>query len=281
MTEDQYAKAVAAIERLATLYPRTFFLLGRNRWPLKIGIFDDLVAAGVAEPGELELAFGLYCRSFGYRRAMRTGATRLGLDGGAAGTVSAEHAVTAKELEKRRATYRARKEAERKAAEEAAHKIYVEAWETIDKLAELYPLAFFVKGRNRRPLKLDIIKDLVGGMPERELENALQFYTRSHWYFYTMRKEGTERINLAGEPLGLVTADEAKDAVAGMKACQLRMDRRRQKREAEAAQLPITETAQPIAETAQPKRLGLSELKAAAMARRQSNMESNMENANA
>jgi sRNA-binding protein len=79
MNQEQYAKANAAIERLVELYPRTFFLLGRNRWPLKIGIFDDLVVAGIMEPGELELAFGLYCRSFGYRRAMRVGAARLNL----------------------------------------------------------------------------------------------------------------------------------------------------------------------------------------------------------
>jgi sRNA-binding protein len=114
MNPDQSAKANAAIERLATLYPRTFFLLARYRWPLKIGIFDDLVAAGVMEPDELELALGMYCRSFGYRKAMRVGAA-----GGADGTVTAEHASTAKELEGRRVKYRARKEAERKAAEEA------------------------------------------------------------------------------------------------------------------------------------------------------------------
>ena len=129
MNPDQYAKANATIARLVALYPRTFFLLGRHRSPLKIGIFDDLVDAGVAEPGELELAFGLYCRSYGYRKErMRAGAARLNLAGGADGTVSVEHAVTAKELEKRRATYRARKEADRIAAEDAAHKRYTDAW---------------------------------------------------------------------------------------------------------------------------------------------------------
>jgi sRNA-binding protein len=90
-------------------------------------------------------------------------------------------------------------------------------------------------------------------------------------------KEGAERLNLAGEPVGFVTADEAKDAADGAKACQMRIERRRTKRE--AAQ-PITQPAQPIkqpiTETAQPKRLGLADLRAAALARRH-----NLENANA
>jgi sRNA-binding protein len=51
---------------------------------------------------------------------MRTGATRLGLDGGAAGTVSAEHAARPEELERRRANQRSRKEAAARAAEETA-----------------------------------------------------------------------------------------------------------------------------------------------------------------
>ena len=135
MNQEQYAKANAAIERLATLYPRTFFLLGRDRWPLKIGIFDDLVAAGVMEPSELHLALTAYCRSFGYRRAMRVGAVRLNLDGGADGTVSAEHAATPEELEKRRAKRRAkyaRKEAAARAAEETARKAAEEAARAVE-----------------------------------------------------------------------------------------------------------------------------------------------------
>jgi sRNA-binding protein len=124
-----------------------------------------------------------------------------------------------------------------------------------------------------------------------EVATALRFYTQSKGYLKNTT-EGAERINLAGEPTGLlVTADEAADAAAAAKACQLRMERRREKQKAEAAQArveespKITEAAQlqevrspTILETAQPKkRLGLSDLKAAATARRQSNME----NANA
>ena len=293
MNPDQYAKANATIARLVELYPRTFFLLGRHRSPLKIGISDDLIAAGVAEPDELERALGLYCRSFGYRRAMRVGAARLNLAGGAEGTVSVEHASTAEELDKRRAAYRARKaEAEHRAAEEA-HKRYIDAWSTMDKLSALYPLAFFVKGRNRRrPLKRDIVKDIIvdagaNVLVETDVENALRFYMGSKDYLKGV-KEGVERISLAGEPTGvLVTADEAAAAASYLAI----VERRREERKAAAQPITLptvemtavqpiavavqpavkTIAPQPISETAQPKRrlLGLADLKAAAMARRQ------------
>jgi sRNA-binding protein len=108
----------------------------------------------------------------------------------------------------------------------------------------------------------------------------LRFYTQSFGYLRNM-KEGAERLNLAGEPVGFVTADEAKDAADGAKACQMRIERRRTKREAaQPITQPITQPAQPITqpitETAQPKRLGLADLRAAALARRH-----NLENANA
>jgi sRNA-binding protein len=293
MNQEQYAKANAAIERLAMHYPRSFFLLGRNRCPLKIGIFDDLVATGVMESDELHQALRLYCQSYGYRMAMRAGAARLNLTGAADGAVTAKDAATPEELEKRRAKYRARKEeAERKAAEEA-HKRYTDAWAIIDKLEELYPLAFFVKDK-RRPLKLDVLKDIVDAtatvLVGADVENALRLYTGSNKYLKGLQ-EGVERIDLAGEPTGLsVTAEEAAAAVA----YRARIKRRRQEREAAnlgaparactteqpipqtAAAPPIPEMVQPIPETVQPKRQlsGLADLKAAALARR------NMENAN-
>jgi ProP effector len=196
------------------------------------------------------------------------------------GTVSAEHAVTAKELEKRRATYRARKEAERKADEEAAHKRYTNAWAIIDTLTKLYPLTFFIKGHKRRPLGLDTIKELIEtGMPEHAVTNALHFYMGSYGYLKSV-KEGAERINLSGEPVSSVTADEAADAAAGAIACRVRMNRRREKQKAEAAQAPAIIEAAPLqevqpttTEAAQPKRrlLGLADLKATAMARRMEN----------
>jgi sRNA-binding protein len=286
MNQEQHVEVNALIARLATLFPQTFFIYEQRRQPLKVGIHHDL--AGVMPERELNMALGMYTRNTGYLRSMQEGAERIDLSGNPVGVVTAEQAVGAANGVDARMQHKLETARERKIA---THKKYVEAWATVDKLIKLYPLAFFVSGRKRRPLKLDILKDLVEiGMSECEVANALVFYAQSFGYLKSLQ-EGAERLNLAGEPTGLlVTADEAAEAAAAATAYRAKIKRRQQKREAtnldaracpteqQIATAPVPEMAQPIPEMAQPKRrlLGLADLKAAAMARR-----NNMETANA
>jgi ProP effector len=91
--------ASAAIALLAEQFPRAFFVYEARRQPLKVGIFDDLFAKvhGAVKPHELSAALRLYTQSRGYLRNLRAGATRIGLNGEAAGAVSAEEAARAAE----------------------------------------------------------------------------------------------------------------------------------------------------------------------------------------
>jgi sRNA-binding protein len=156
-----YIESDAAITKLAKLFPAAFSVYEQRRRPLKIGIHHDL--AGVMPESELSMALGMYTKNTGYMRNMREGVGRIDLSGNPVGVVSAEHAAGAARWVKAR--MRRKLEAVRERKLEAAHKSYTEAWATVDKLVELYPLAFFKKGHKRRPLKLDLIKDIIG-MPE-------------------------------------------------------------------------------------------------------------------
>jgi ProP effector len=110
-TKGWYAKASAGIARLAELFPAAFSVYEGKRRPLKVGICNEIIAVGTMEPDELHLALRLYCSSFGYRCAMRAGASRIDLNGEPAGEVTAADAATAEELQQRRKQFRARKEA--------------------------------------------------------------------------------------------------------------------------------------------------------------------------
>lgn len=80
--------------RLADLHPRLF---GPRPRPLKLGIFEDLVAAhGEAlVPGELKLALGQHVRSSRYLQAVAEGQPRCGLDGEAVQSTAPEHVLHA------------------------------------------------------------------------------------------------------------------------------------------------------------------------------------------
>jgi ProP effector len=86
------------IERLALVYPQTFFADPAQRQPLKIGIHGDILAdaAHNLSPTEVRRAIGCYCGSSAYRAAVVEGAIRVGLDGEAAGEVTAAAAAVAK-----------------------------------------------------------------------------------------------------------------------------------------------------------------------------------------
>ena len=85
-------QTVATIAMLAERYPKTFFVLGVQRKPLKIGIADDIVADGTIQSKDLRWALGAYCNSPDYLRSFQAGAARLDLNGNEAGIVTADEA---------------------------------------------------------------------------------------------------------------------------------------------------------------------------------------------
>lgn len=60
--------------------------------PLKIGIHEDLLQAGLAQQ-DLKRALAHYCHTRRYRRTLVEGATRIDLDGRPAGVVTREQAI--------------------------------------------------------------------------------------------------------------------------------------------------------------------------------------------
>jgi ProP effector len=120
-------------------------------------------------------------------------------------------------------------------------------------LVEMFPQCFAVYERRRRPLKVGIHLDILtvtDGAPE-ELSNALRCYVSNDGYLRACQ-EGAPRIDLKGQPAGEVSATEAANATAVLAARRLR------------------HTAQKAIEPL-PKRLSLTGLKAAALARKQVN----------
>jgi sRNA-binding protein len=93
---------------------------------------------------------------------------------------------------------------------------------TIARLAQLFPVCFYVARRHRRPLKIGIRRDLAAldlGLGRRELDSALAWYANGIGYLQNIRA-GAARIGLDGAPVGVVAeADEAhareKIAAAG------------------------------------------------------------------
>ena len=128
-------------------------------------------------------------------------------------------------------------------------------------LAETFPKCFSVYQGRRRPLKikihLDIQAALDGAITPAELHKALGTYCSNQVYLGHTRT-GAWRLDLDGNPAGTVTADEeahARATLAGIRA----------KKEARTA------TAKSAAQPGTPqlaKHLSLSDLKAAALARK-------------
>ena len=92
-------------------WPCCFFANPRHRKPLKIGIADDIMAAGVLTTDELSRTLRIYTGHIRYLEACVAGASRIGLDGAPAGEVSpaaAQHARSrAEAARKRRAAQKA------------------------------------------------------------------------------------------------------------------------------------------------------------------------------
>jgi ProP effector len=113
----------------------------------------------------------------------------------------------------------------------------------INWLIEHYPAAFFKKTRLVKPLKLGIIEDIfefyhrleTPPFSKKSMRNALTYYCTSPAYL-SAQKEGKARIDLYGNEMELVTAEQAKYA-------QLRYER----------QYLSPKTNQPMTPSAPPK----------------------------
>jgi ProP effector len=127
---------------------------------------------------------------------------------------------------------------------------------TITLLAETFPKCFAIYEGRRRPLKigihLDIQAALNGAITPAELNRVLGLYCSNPAYLSYLRK-GAVRLDLNGEPAGIVADDEAAHA-------QEMLARYRRKKENRAAATKAQ--AQPV------KRSSLADLKAAAVARK-------------
>jgi sRNA-binding protein len=91
-------------------------------------------------------------------------------------------------------------------------------------LAAKFPKCFAVPDTGRRPLKVGIDADLLaalsGTIPRTDLIRALAMYCSSHGYLERVLN-GAWRIDLQGNPAGVVTADDERHAKvkrAGIKA---------------------------------------------------------------
>ena len=92
---------------------------------------------------------------------------------------------------------------------------YAEALALIEKLAERWPACFSVYAARRRPLKVGIDADILASGIEGNLSAALRIYVGNSTYQAKL-KLGAVRIDLNGEPAGVVTEYEAKGAAAFM-----------------------------------------------------------------
>jgi sRNA-binding protein len=127
-------------------------------------------------------------------------------------------------------------------------------------LAERWPQCFSVYEGRRRPLKLKIHLDIQaavdGAVTPAELHKALGVYCSNPVYLGHTRK-GAWRLDLDGNPAGTVTAEEEAHAKATLAGIEAKKARRAAAKPAAQPTIP-----QP------PKRLSLSDLKAAALARK-------------
>jgi ProP effector len=87
---------IAALTQLADRWPQCFFIYGRRRRPLQIGI-SKLIDSQMPELGDiLHHVMRYYTGSPWYQRAMKAGAPRIGLDGSACGVVGERDAELAR-----------------------------------------------------------------------------------------------------------------------------------------------------------------------------------------
>ena len=142
--------------------------------------------------------------------------------------------------------------------------------EILDQLCREFPAAFVHYQGRRRPLKVGIFHDILDrlgpAIDQKLLRRALGAYVRNFGFGYLRALQpGADRIDLAGEPCGTVTAEEAAHAalvLVGSKAPAKA-----------AAAMPAAKPAPAPASIPEPvmapKRDGLSSLREAARRRRE------------
>jgi ProP effector len=143
---------------------------------------------------------------------------------------------------------------------------YQEALATITLLQERFPKTFFVREVKRKPLKIGIDRDVVamlnGTLKPDELTNALRYYVSAPGYLAALRPNAV-RVDLNGEPAGIVSDGAAKVADEQLASTLLNAAARREKRALE--ERPVVKP-EAVVEKG-PRRLTLSDLKTAYLAR--------------
>jgi ProP effector len=137
------------------------------------------------------------------------------------------------------------------------------AYDTIGVLADLFPKCFAVFEQHRQPLKIGIHVDLLakldGAITPKECAKALRLYCANRFYLQAC-VEGAPRIDLDGNTVGHVTAEEAANAKQRLAQRQAKQARRQEALAKEKAK------AEAVARNA--GRISLADLRKAAQARR-------------
>jgi ProP effector len=146
------------------------------------------------------------------------------------------------------------------------------AFAVIELLAKRWPATFVVFEQRRQPLKigihLDILTVLDGALTKSKLRLGLSYYTNNVGYLRAL-SEGAARIDLAGDAVGVVSADEAQQAVQALDRLAAYRKLRQQGRAKAPAEIKLVMemTRKTIVRPA-PVRLGLADLKQLALSRR-------------
>jgi ProP effector len=90
-----------------------------------------------------------------------------------------------------------------------------DVYATVALLAATWPKAFSVEFAGRKPLKVGIGNEIAvateGAITQAELDAALNLYC-SHKSYLKKLREGAERVDVDGNPVGTVTAEQAATA---------------------------------------------------------------------
>ncbi|MEY4923366.1 MAG: hypothetical protein RLY17_2083, partial [Pseudomonadota bacterium] len=103
--------------------------------------------------------------------------------------------------------------------------------EVIAFLAERFPLCFTAEGE-ARPLKIGIFQDLVErvqgeeNLSKTQLRSALRLYTSSWRYLYGV-KVGAERVDLDGNPCGVLEEQHVEHARKQLEEAKARVQAQR------------------------------------------------------
>ena len=125
--------------------------------------------------------------------------------------------------------------------------------EVIAFLAERFPLCFTAEGE-ARPLKIGIFQDLVErvqgeeNLSKTQLRSALRLYTSSWRYLYGV-KVGAERVDLDGNPCGVLEEQHVEHARKQLEEATARVQAQRAEQQAKKREAAIA-----AGETPEPRR---------------------------